>query len=377
MMAVVLVCILIVLLVIVTNLWAWYLLRHNRDVPEQLQERDWPPVAVLLPVRNEEKYLAACLKSLLQLEYPTEKLHILIGNDASTDRTAEIAAQWQVLHPQISVHNIEHNLGLARGKANVLAQLVHKCPAGVEYIFMTDADIRPNPLWIKGMLQGLGPGVGLVNGTTTVGGSGILARWQQTDWAVALGLAKAYTYLPGIGRTLTAIGNNMLISREAYRATGGYEAIPFSITEDFELMQQLNRQGYKAVQLMNRASSALTEPVAHVAALLHQRKRWMTGALRMPLLMVALLSVQYLFFGAFVVLLCLQPLTAILLLLMRLLAQNMLVGTVLKRTGIKQLPRAGLFYELYLFFFNLLLLLFYLLPIQINWKDRNYRNNRT
>jgi cellulose synthase/poly-beta-1,6-N-acetylglucosamine synthase-like glycosyltransferase len=376
MMVVVLICVVLVILVTGTNLWAWYLLRHNRDVPDQIQEREWPHVAVLVPVRNEEKHLPACLQSLLQLEYPPEKLHIIIGNDASTDRTLQIAAQWCAQYPQIQVYTITHNIGKARGKANVLAQLVHQCPATVAYYFMTDADIRPNPLWIKGMLQGMAPGVGLVNGTTTVGGTKIMARWQQSDWAVALGLAKAYTYLPRIGHTLTAIGNNLLISREAYKATGGYEAIPFSITEDFELMEQVNRQGFRAVQLMNRASSAISEPVDSLGTLLHQRKRWMTGALRMPLLMVALLSVQYLFFTAIVVLLCLQPLAGILLLLLRLLAQYLLVSTVLKRTGIKQLPKAGLFYELYLFLFNLLLLLFYLLPIQINWKDRNYRNNR-
>ncbi|AHM59397.1 glycosyl transferase family protein [Flammeovirgaceae bacterium 311] len=377
MMAVIVISVIAVAITTATNFWAWWMLRHEAATLDYPAPQVWPYVAVLVPVRNEEEHLPACLQSLLRLQYPPEKLLILLGNDASTDATLSVAEQWSEKHPQIRVYTIEHTLGRARGKANVLAQLVHACPAEVDYFFMTDADIRPDPQWIKGLLQGLAPGVGLVNGTTTVGGDSFWARWQQTEWAVALGLAKAYTYLPRFGRTLTAIGNNMLISREAYRATGGYEAIPFSITEDFELMQQLDQKGYKTVHLMNRASSAVTEPVLNAAALLHQRKRWMTGALRMPLLMVAMLSGQYLFFLAIVLLLWQQPLLGILLLSLKLLAQYLLTKTVLERTGIKQLPKAGLFYELYSFLLNLVLLMFYFLPIPINWKDRNYRNNRT
>ena len=364
-----------VLLVTALDVWAGLVLRVKKE-PAAPLPHVLPQVAVLLPVRNEEEHLPGCLQSLLALDYPPEKLLILVGNDASTDKTLAIAEQWQQENPQIKVYTIENTLGQARGKANVLAQLVHQCPAVIEHLFMTDADIRPHPQWIRRMLPALKPGIGLVNGTTRVAGKQLWARWQQTDWAIALGLAKAYTYLPRVGRTLTAIGNNMLMSRTAYKATGGYESFPFSITEDYELMEQLRQQGYKAVQLMDRESSATTEPVLNFGVLMHQRKRWMTGAMRLPLPMIALLVVQALFFPAILLILGIQPFLGLFLLLLKLLAQLLLASTVLSRMGERQLPAAGLLYELYSFFISTTLMMFYILPLKINWKDRTYRGNR-
>ena len=376
MMVLVVLCLLAVVLVIGIDIIAWQLIRRRRETAALSQRNEWPIVAVFVPARNEEQHLPGCLGSLLELDYPQNQLHILIGNDASTDNTLAIAQQWSLEHPQIKVLDITCTIGMARGKANVLAQLAHACPAEINYFFMTDADIRPHRQWIQSMLQGMQPGVGLVNGTTAVCGAGVAARWQQTDWALALGLAKAYTYLPRIERTLTAIGNNMLVSREAYESTGGYESIPFSITEDYELMQQLRKKGYIAVHLMNSGSSACTEAVDGLGKLLHQRKRWMTGAMRLPLPMIILLFMQALFFPAIVVILLLLPLLGILLLLLKILVQYLLAKAVLARIGIEQSPRAGLLYELYSFLLNLLLTVFYFLPIEINWKDRTYRNNR-
>lgn len=368
-------CFVAIVLVIVIDLLAWLILLYKKASPV-LPLSSWPAVAVLVPARNEEKNLPACLQSLLSLHYPEDKLIILVGNDASTDQTLVIAEQWSKKYPHIRVINITNTVGMARGKANVLAQLAQQCPADVQYIFMTDADIRPNPAWIKQMLGALRSGVGLVNGTTTVCGASPWARWQQTDWAVALGLSKAYTYLPVVGGTLSAIGNNMLICREAYKSTGGYENIPFSITEDYELLQQLKAKGYEAVQLLDESSSACTEPVQDLLTLLHQRKRWMTGAMRLPLPMVALLFIQAFFFPAILVVLYIDPLTGGLMLLLKLLAQFMLARIVLQRLGVKERPAAGFFYELYSFCLSLMLIVFYFLPLKIKWKNRQYQSNR-
>ncbi|EMR00907.1 glycosyltransferase [Cesiribacter andamanensis] len=371
-----LLCLLAGLLVIALDVWAWLLLRRQRDTPGPVPA-DWPPVAVLLPVRNEQEHLPACLQSLLQLEYPADKLLILVGNDASTDATLALARDWSARHPQIQLVDVQHSLGLARGKANVLAQLARACPREVQYFFMTDADIRPHPGWLQRMLRALRPGIGLVNGTTTVGGNGLWARWQQTDWAVALGLAKAYAHLPGLGQTLTAIGNNMLISREAYEATGGYEAIPFSITEDYELLLQIRQRGYEAVQLMDAPSSARTEPVGHLSQLLHQRKRWMSGAMRLPLPMLGLLFLQAFYFPAIVVVLWQEPLLGLALVGTKLLAQQLLAHTVVRRR-LQQPYRPGLWllYEGYSFVLSLALIVFYFLPLKIKWKDRSYQSNQ-
>jgi cellulose synthase/poly-beta-1,6-N-acetylglucosamine synthase-like glycosyltransferase len=371
-----LICVLAIVLVLGLDAWATVVLRRQQD-PFPAPPRTWPLVAVLVPARNEAQHLPGCLQSLLQLQYPPDKLLILVGNDASTDATPSIVREWSARYPRIRLVEVTETLGQARGKANVLAHLVRACPPEVSHFFMTDADIRPHPLWLQRMLGALQPPIGLVNGTTTVGGESLRSRWQQTDWAIALGLAKAYTCLPRLGRTLTAIGNNMLVSREAYAATGGYEAFPFSITEDYELLQQIRRQGYEAVQLMDAPSSACTEPLQSLQGLLHQRKRWMTGAMRLPPLMVFLLFLQAFYFPAIVVVLWQQPFWGLLLVLLKLYLQHQLAKTVIHHR-LQQPYRPGLWllYELYSLVLSLVLIVFYFLPLKITWKDRRYRSNK-
>jgi glycosyltransferase involved in cell wall biosynthesis len=49
----------------------------------------------LIPSRNEEKNLPRCLYSVNKLDYPLDKLEIILGDDRSGDRTWEILEDWQ------------------------------------------------------------------------------------------------------------------------------------------------------------------------------------------------------------------------------------------------------------------------------------------
>jgi biofilm PGA synthesis N-glycosyltransferase PgaC len=54
----------------------------------------FPTVTVIVPAHNGEHFLEAKLRSILQLEYPPELLHVIVASDGSTDRTAAIAGQF-------------------------------------------------------------------------------------------------------------------------------------------------------------------------------------------------------------------------------------------------------------------------------------------
>lgn len=64
--------------------------RRNRV----LSSSEWPTVTVTLPVYNEERNIRDKLEELLQLDYPSEKLQILVISDASTDGTERIVAEY-------------------------------------------------------------------------------------------------------------------------------------------------------------------------------------------------------------------------------------------------------------------------------------------
>lgn len=358
------------LLLIFMNLLATGLLQWGSDPPRPRRE-EWPAVAVLLAARNEEQTIARCLKALAQLDYPADRLQVWIGNDGSSDATRAIAARFCRERSGWEVCDIEEEWGQARGKANVLAQLARKAAPFAAYYFVTDADVAVNPAWLKGLLQHHAPGIGIVNGTTVVEGERGEALRQRYDWALAMGLVKAYTYLPRIGKTFSAIGNNMLVSKEAYEAVGGYETIPFSITEDYELHRQLQKKGYQSLHICTSEVKALTLPVRGWFPLLHQRKRWMSGAMQLPWPMVAILFVQALFFPAILLVLSCTPFWGLVLLLAKLLAQAFLIRKTLHRLGEPAgLPFLG--YELYSFALSLSLVIFYFLPLPVVWKGRRY-----
>jgi chlorobactene glucosyltransferase len=63
--------------------------------------RNFPIVSIILPARNEEKYIAKCLDSLLNQDYPN--FEIIAVNDSSTDKTGVIMQQYAARDPRILV----------------------------------------------------------------------------------------------------------------------------------------------------------------------------------------------------------------------------------------------------------------------------------
>lgn len=357
-------------LLLLLYLLAAGLLLWGKDQPGPEPE-EWPPVAVLLAVRNEERSLERCLNALARLDYPSEKLQVWIGNDGSADRSREIAEVFCRGREGWRLCEIREEWGLARGKANVLAQLAHKAAAFADFYLMTDADVAVEPGWIKGLLRHAAAGVGIVSGTTVVAGKGREARQQRYDWALGMGLVKAYTYLPLIGKSLSAVGNNMLVSREAYDSVGGYARIPFSVTEDYQLHRELEKRGYSSRHIARPEVKAHTLAVEGWLSLLHQRKRWMRGAMQLPWPLVTLLFVQALFFPALLWVFFCNSLLGIGLLLSKLLAQALLIRTFFRRL---QEPAGFPFlgFELYALSQGMALLVFYFLPLPLKWKGRSY-----
>jgi cellulose synthase/poly-beta-1,6-N-acetylglucosamine synthase-like glycosyltransferase len=329
-----------------------------------------PRISILIAARNEEAAIGRCLHHIRQLHYPPELIEILVGDDASSDRTRALAERaMQDYAGTFRCVPITDTMGTALGKANVLAHLARL--ATTEYFFITDADIAVPASWLTGLLAHAKPGVGTVTGLTLVEGPRLFDQLQGLDWLLSLGLVQVVS---DFGRPVTAMGNNMLITRTAYEATGGYERLPFSVTEDYELFLAVLRQGFNFRNVFRPEVLAVSLPMPSVSGLLHQRRRWLRGVEGLPWWPQAGLLVYSGFYPALLMLaLVVGPVAALVVLAAKMLLQGILAALCFRRVG----RRAPLWllplFEFYTLGLTVGLVLFRLLPIRFEWKGRRYK----
>ena len=344
---------------------------------------DFPPIAVLVAARNEEKHLAQCIDALLALNYPPEKVQIWIGNDGSSDKTGEVACRYAQQMERVEVIDIHEKMGQADAKANVLAHLIRASATArpsAKYLLITDADVQVNPDWAMGMLQHAGIGshaqnTGVVTGVTLIRGNSVWARLQCIDWLLGLGMVKVASEF---GKPVTTLGNNMMVSREAYEATGGYESMPFSITEDYALLHNTFRRGFGFRNVLDASVLAESLPIASVKELLQQRVRWMHGAMQLPKLLVMLLFIIAFFYPLLFYIAFSKPWMALGLFFLKMCAESMFAGMMMQQLNLglprkKKLFATLLLYEFYAAALSISMIILYFLPMKVRWKGRIFQ----
>ncbi|ABX31653.1 glycosyl transferase family 2 [Petrotoga mobilis SJ95] len=109
------------------------LFRKNEQIIVHTKENELKFVSVLVPAFNEESNIANKINNILSLDYPKNKLEIIIGSDGSTDNTVAICQRFASKFDNVIY--IEEKRG---GKANIINKLVTRAKG--EYVLITDAD---------------------------------------------------------------------------------------------------------------------------------------------------------------------------------------------------------------------------------------------
>jgi cellulose synthase/poly-beta-1,6-N-acetylglucosamine synthase-like glycosyltransferase len=328
----------------------------------------YPNISILIAARNEEENIINCLKSLESLDYPKDKIEILIGNDQSTDKTEQLVTDFIQGKVYFKLINIFNQMGKAKAKANVLAHLFEI--SSHEIVFVTDADIHVNANWIKSIVPYFNnPNIGIVSGTTVVSGSGFFANMQSIDWLYFSGLLFAFDNL---GLKSTAVGNNMAVSKKAYVATGGYQNLNFSVTEDLALFKAIINEGYESINLLENDNLNLSKPQFSIMNFLHQRKRWLIGAQGLNLKWKAVFILLAMFYPMLILLFFYNIKNAITIWICKVFLQFII--SIYISFKLKKLP--NIFYlflfEIYTLISTFIVSFFYVLPIKMIWKNRKY-----
>ena len=331
----------------------------------------FPNVSVVVAARNEEENIERCLRSILQVDYPADKLEVVVADDGSTDRTPEIISKIKQEHNNLKVIRIESQINNLKGKANALAQAIAQTNG--EFIFLTDADCEVPRTWIKGMLRHFDEKTGVASGVTIIETGKIFYGMQSLDWAFLLSVAAAVGRL---FKPVACIGNNMAFRKEAYIECGGYQNLKFSITEDFALFKAITENGKWGYAFpVDLETLVISKPVKTLKELYHQKKRWGTGGLDTGLLGIAVMSGGFIFH----LLLILSPLLIekISSLLISLVLKFFIDGAFLFKT-LRKFKKTSLlkylpFFELYYIIYVVVLPFVVFFGGKTVWKDRKYK----
>ena len=249
----------------------------SRKFPK-IKEEDFPSATVIVAARNEADNIQRCINSLDKLVYPEGKLEIILVDDKSTDDTGKIIDEFISGKNKFKKIVTQKEIGKLIGKMNALANAIDMAKG--EIILTTDADCEVNPKWAYTIASYYQKDVAIVNGFTSQLAFDNFSGMQSIDFIYLLFVASGTI---NIGMPITCIGNNMSYRKKAYDEVGGYENLPFSVTEDFTLLNAIYKlKKYKLIYPLDKEALITSLPCKSFESLYKQKKRWSVGGLGVP-----------------------------------------------------------------------------------------------
>jgi glycosyltransferase involved in cell wall biosynthesis len=151
-----------------------------------------PAVSIIIPCRNEERYIESCLDSILASDYPQDRLEVLVADGRSTDRTREILDRYRATHASVIL--LDNPQGTTPAALNVAIRA-----ASGEIVIRMDAHVLYPADYIRRLVRGLEE-----SGADNVGG--VLQTMPAEDTPVARAIALGMSHRFGVGNSHFRIG---------------------------------------------------------------------------------------------------------------------------------------------------------------------------
>ena len=245
----------------------------NSDIPED----NLPFYSVLVPLFHEDRILPTLVARLKELDYPTERLEVLLLIESDDEQTQGAASEYP-FPPHI--RSMLMPPGQPRTKPRALNIGLHEVQG--EYVVVYDAEDQPEPGQLRkavAAMRKLSPDVVCLQARLNFYNrqQSFLTRLGAVDYAVWYN-----QFLPGLtsglarpGAFVPLGGTSNHFRTEALRAIGGWD--PFNVTEDCDLGVRLGREGLRVAML---DSTTWEEAVPRARPWIRQRSRWVKGYLQ-------------------------------------------------------------------------------------------------
>ncbi|MFA0338933.1 glycosyltransferase family 2 protein [Vibrio breoganii] len=223
------------------------LAKQRIHIPDSTQDRsDWPKVSIIIPARNEAENITGSLGSVLEQDYPTDKLEIIVIDDFSEDATKDIAESLMA-KSEFSAQCIQGR-ALPKGwlgKSN--ACMWGATHASGDYLFFIDADTHSSPHMLKSV----------IDFTQTRDIEMLSFNPQQVMVSkgeksllpgIFLSTANSMNFVASNDPTqqeAIANGQAMLFKAESYRAVNGHELVKSDVSEDLAFAKKMKQRGFR------------------------------------------------------------------------------------------------------------------------------------
>lgn len=190
-------------------------------------------VTVVVPTRDRADRLAICLESLTRQTVPQESFEVIVVDNGSTDRTAEVAHSFSTRLNLVYV--FEPNLGLHYGRHAGMRN------ARAEVLMFGEDDLIVEPGWVEAGIKAMADGtVSLAGGNLLPYFEGDIPDWLNLWWSRPVYRGRAFGYLGildfGAGRfdvdPAYVWGGNFCVRRKVLEAVGGFH--PDGMPKEFE-----------------------------------------------------------------------------------------------------------------------------------------------
>jgi mycofactocin system glycosyltransferase len=200
---------------------------------EVIEVQTYPTISVIIPVKNRPQDIRECLAALVHLDYPKDKMEIIVVNDGSTDATPEVIQTFglKAIHlPESIGASACRNLAAREAKGNLLG--------------FTDSDCVPHPLWLRELFPYFNDErVGIVGGyVSNFYTRSTLDRYEEVKSSLNIGPLSfrvekdplSNAYIPSC---------NLIIRKKAFLEVGGFQ-VDLTVGEDVDLCWRTREIGY-------------------------------------------------------------------------------------------------------------------------------------
>jgi len=259
-----------------------YYWRSWLNIPDhKAQIQNYQPatrISVIIAARNEEENIAACLDSIASQFYPKEFFEVIVVDDHSTDKTAEIISAHPATNLRlISLKDILADQKLNSYKKKAIETAVRQATG--ELIVTTDADCIVTQHWLQTLAsfyEQYEPA--FIAAPVSIDCSNkFIEFFQALDFMTLQGITGA-----SVHKKIHSMcnGANMAYTKKAFEEVGGFAGIDdIASGDDMLLMHKIyKRYPGKVMFLKSKDAIVHTQPVNSTGEFFSQRIRWASKA---------------------------------------------------------------------------------------------------